>query len=124
MSKSPVPFGGGSYADFSPGLLRPNQCQVSPVPFGGGSYADANRDQVLFRQQECLQCLSAVGPMRTRPVAERVPAVVVRSPVPFGGGSYADRRVVRVPLVGARIKSPVPFGGGSYADQTLWRNCL
>ncbi len=140
----------------------------SPVPFGGGSYADEFRDGTGWIDlTPSLQCLSAVGPMRTyndMTVAQLRTAVVSSafrrwvlcgqatpaaapmdedrvSPVPFGGGSYADgleaamvgvaakgvssafrRWVLCGPLYGSEIKrvydrvSPVPFGGGSYAD--------
>ncbi len=39
---------------------------ASPVPFGGGSYADMGVECVdVWVVQPRLQCLSAVGPMRT-----------------------------------------------------------
>ncbi len=37
---SPVPFGGGSYADQTWLARHPEALAVSPVPFGGVSYAD------------------------------------------------------------------------------------
>ncbi len=45
-----------------------------------------------------LQCLSAVGPMRTFDLVESRALYCFTSPVPFGGGSYADARRSKVSL--------------------------
>ncbi len=74
---SPVPFGGGSYADGRARvtLSRPTK---SPVPFGGGSYADQGGAGSNFSGPTGLQCLSAVGPMRTAMEAKMPEADFVR----------------------------------------------
>ncbi len=112
-----MPFGGGSYADRNarPSRRSPVSCVFSAfrrwvlcgrgatstvtkrvefsssVPFGGGSYADWRRlRKGLVCPSRCLQCLSAVGPMRTTTKGGELKVTFTRSSVPFGGGSYAD----------------------------------
>ncbi len=113
------------------------------MPFGGGSYADGFTTSVKSSvKRDCLQCLSAVGPMRTKRTMAKCSLVMVTvssafrrwvlcghdgkdkamiphvevSPVPFGGGSYADWPTVATSPSCPVSTSPVPFGGGSYAD--------
>ncbi len=63
----------------------------SPVPFGGGSYADAIRDAGLAwiqsRVSSAFRRWVLCGQRETMNVIIPVPD---KSPVPFGGGSYAD----------------------------------
>ncbi len=68
-----------------------------------------------------LQCLSAVGPMRTRDSITEAITAVMESSVPFGGGSYADEEIEDGEIRRQFMESSVPFGGGSYADRGLCR---
>ena len=90
--KSPVPFGVGSYAD-NEALFFILHCVFirSPVPFGVGSYADLHPCGVVTGGRSLsLQCLSALGPMRTLRRSVLEDRIARLSPVPFGVGSYAD----------------------------------
>ncbi len=62
---APEPFGGGSYADRQLKEGTIGEDLKSPVPFGGGSYADVPGMVGVYASNGGLQCLSAVGPMRT-----------------------------------------------------------